>query len=142
MPTGIKITDIACLAGIIEGEGSIMYDTEKRNVGYHIWRLTITNTDVFIINKCTRILNLLNVRHNIVTTKIRPGRNKPCHHIEVCSLSHIQAVIEQIIPYMIGEKRGKALLMLMQKPKKRSDGKNTNATKYVEPTEKQTLLFH
>jgi hypothetical protein len=146
MPLCVSKTDMAWFTGIMEGEGSILYHPNKHGkVGYHIWRIQVVNTDTAILKKCTNILDKLNIHYTFQKLKKYESSvvksNKYCFQVGIFRLAHIQFLIEQMLPYMVGDKKRNALLLSMLKPKTRIDGKPTNSCKHIKDKNEQLKLF-
>jgi hypothetical protein len=120
----IKKTDLAWLAGLVDGEGSIGFYSHKEVLKrkYHVVRyrptLHIANTDCLIINEAEHIVQ------SILSLKPLPKitykmQNKPRYHvcfmIRVQDKSNVLKVLEAIEPYLIGKKAQAQLLINMLK---------------------------
>lgn len=111
-----KETDLAWLAGIIDGEGSILLGSKGHfgefkgfhgiNIGASIY---VTNTCANIINKCDEIIRSLNVNCRIAT-KPPTTRGHVVFRIELCKMANIKILLEAIMPYLVS-KIGQAKLV-------------------------------
>lgn len=118
----MKETDLAWLAGIMDGEGNIGFyaHNEVLKRRYHVIRyrsvLHFTNSDCLIINEVERIIL------EILKPKIRPRimyelKNKPrshiCYVVRIQDKTNVLKVLEAIEPYLIGKKAQAQLLLKM-----------------------------
>lgn len=116
--------EIAWLAGIIEGEGSLGLNASKRkdrsSVKIHVV-VRIYNTDAGIISKCVEILKGLNVGHYIQERNLGPtlkinGKDykarDPILEIQVKKFQDAYILLQKIRPWMFGDKHLRASLML------------------------------
>ncbi len=104
---------LAWLAGIIDGEGSLMIPRYHRNgnprYGY---RVSISNTNVSIINRCKEILDVLQIKYcNYTQDRGKDGlRRKITHQIHITNKKGILITLENIIPLLVGKKKQAELL--------------------------------
>jgi hypothetical protein len=120
--------EIAWLAGIIEGEGTLCMSMWTR-ASYAIDRrpkiglqIKIYNSDAGIIRKAAAILELLAVgfhlREREMPPMARPGGQgeyaptAPMLTLTISRLSSVNSVLEAIRPWLFGEKSARADLML------------------------------
>lgn len=119
--------EIAWLAGIIEGEGSLMMSLWQRNerggqkpkVGLTV---KIYNSDAGIIRKAASILELLAVGYHLKERDMPPmakaggdghyAPTAPMLTLTISRLSFVAAVLRAIRPWLFGEKAARADLML------------------------------
>lgn len=121
-------TRLAWLAGIIEGEGSITLNVRRKKwrgwngVGIDLG-IQVVNTDAYIIEECVAIIEgIVGVAPKICERNAIPARyttdgtiwkqNRQMLAIHVSKMSHIKAIIENLMPYMIGEKKARARLIV------------------------------
>ena len=134
----MKDTDLAWLAGIWDGEGSVMlYSRPVRESKLQITpALEVTNTDIHIMNKVREILE--NLGCNFSYTERTPGKS---HHKVAFSLrtqnaKYIKTTLEAMLPYLIGNKKayGETLLSFVSKRLLKADaaGKPLKHTPYDE----------
>jgi len=99
-----RLTDIACLAGIFDGEGSIIFNImKKRNevyIGFHI-----TNFDILLLNKCRRIFQeILNRQIKLYKKKIYSKStvksNLDCFTIDFRRREDVYKVLNLLVPYL------------------------------------------
>jgi hypothetical protein len=112
----IKDTDVAWLAGIIDGEGNIGFETRSK-VGSNITcRLVVTNTDVAIINNVKRIyseIGIINYCNKRKRNQRKDGYvRRVCYDLQVHRLRELKVILEIIIPYLVGQKKDRAELAL------------------------------
>jgi hypothetical protein len=104
----VKETDLAWLAGIIDGEGCIRITQEKRNPRmYYYARVTVTNTDARILNK---VDSLFPGSLYQLTSKTRGSKDRPCF-TWMRENMHAGEVLRAVLPYLVG-KRDQAELAL------------------------------
>jgi len=130
--------ELAWLAGIIEGEGSISMNARKKSwngwngIGVDV-NITIANTDSGIIYKSVGIFRKLGVEPKILEKDCNPivGANGRTYHnpekvimyISVGKFASAHSILTAIIPFMAGQKLNRAKLMVefigrrMSKPK-------------------------
>ncbi len=124
MPNYTK--DIAWLAGIIDGEGCIMFRPLKKS-GYHQCRLSISNTDEGILNEVKRILGEWLVFYTIALT-IKEHR-KPIYQIEVNRQAEVCFVLAQVGPFLKSIKRERIKIVLDYMNEKDILGRKKNTRK-------------
>lgn len=113
-------TDLAWLAGIWEGEGSILlYSRPKSNNTIQITpNVTMTNTDVSIVNKARKIIEEMgcNFSWREYTPKGKDSYKK-CFKISSAHAGNIQIFLEHILPFMYGLKKayGETLLAFVSR---------------------------
>lgn len=116
---------IAWLAGIIEGEGTLMMglwrrsEDRKPKVGLQV---KIYNSDAGIIRQAALILELLAVGHHLkerdMPPMLKPGGEghyapvAPMLTLTVSKLDAVHKVVTTIRPWLFGEKAARADLML------------------------------
>lgn len=113
-------TDLAWLAGIWEGEGSILlYSRPVNENRMQITpSVTVTNTDVVIMNKVRKIVESLGC--NFSWREYRPkgkASYKLCYRLSSSHAENIKKFLEAVLPYMHGEKKayGETLLSFVTK---------------------------
>ena len=125
MPSKI---DVGWLAGILDGEGCITLWLSPKN-GFHTCRVTITNTDMGILDEVRRIYS----EWQIFYTQRLVGVNghKPCFYIEVNRKMECQFLLKQLLPYLKSDnKRARAKDFLQYvKTYQRRDGKKSSCKK-------------
>lgn len=128
--------DLAWLAGILDGEGSVCL---YKNKGHYISNVVVTNTDDDILTEVERILQSLSILYRICsanTAKMVQDKPhlKPCYHITINRQLEQKGLLEYLLPYIRGEKKGKALRLIEWIDNhKRPDGKaSSRQKKFVE----------
>lgn len=106
-------TDIAWLAGIVDGEGSVQLMNCKD--GQHLKpRLSVVNCDISIINRCRLIaMDVLNDRTFSVYVNKRYGEfnKRTTFHISIDDGQLILKMLIQLLPYLTGKKRQAELIV-------------------------------
>jgi hypothetical protein len=107
-------TDLAYLAGIIDGEGwiGLQKRLDRRWVTYKP-ALRITNTDPNIINRVYEIWEGLGVSGHIYENTQDPSvsNGKTIMNLQLNKQSVIKTVIEAVIPFLVG-KKARAIMLL------------------------------
>lgn len=126
-----KDTDLAWLAGIIDGEGSILLGSKGhrgKHLGYHGLQIGatihVTNTCGNIISKCEEILDTLGVSFH-VADKTTPSNKTQVWRIDISKMSEIQTLLEAIMPFLIS-KIGQAKIVhrfVVRRQEKKSGGR-------------------
>jgi hypothetical protein len=105
----ITSEDLAWLAGIIDGEGTIaVYDYHHTTRCQRVVRLFIYNTDLGIVSECERILKDLDIFYTMWTDM----RGKPCYHVRVCRIKDMLRLCGLIKPYIKADSRKAAIQRL------------------------------
>lgn len=103
-------TELAWLAGIWDGEGSIFFQTQaKRQLTPYI---SMDNTDPHIIAEAFRILKDLGIVLHINETAGKKDSTRTVYRIATARHEYIKVFIENVGPFLKGEKKSKANLML------------------------------
>lgn len=104
--------DIAWLAGIFDGEGSIGMYPMRTRPGRFLLGATITNTDSAILDKIERIYQSLGIdsRRHLKVAWLKPHitsfqSRKPCYEIVVRRRLDIEKLLKLIQPILVGEKQ-------------------------------------
>lgn len=100
-------TDLAYLAGIIDGEGWV--GLQKRfDKKWWVYKpaLRVTNTDPNIINRVYEIWEAVGVSGHIYENEQNPSvsNGKQIMNLQLNKKIDIQRVLEHIIPYLVGKK--------------------------------------
>lgn len=111
-------TDLAWLAGIWEGEGSILlYSRPVNDKRIQITpSVTVTNTDIHIMNRVRKIVESLGC--NFSWRQYRPKKGtRDCYRYSSAHAHHIKVFLENILPFMVGEKKaaGETLLAFVSR---------------------------
>jgi LAGLIDADG-like domain len=109
----LEITDLAYVAGIIDGEGSIsvfLNSQKGAKCGFtFIPCLTIVNTNLQMLQRVQKIFALLGARSRIRLMPHRP-RRRDCYRMCQYSAYQIMKILPYVIPYMIVKRRSAELL--------------------------------
>lgn len=113
----VSNTDIAWLAGMIESEGSISFQTYLRKNGNIciVPFVRMTNTDVKIIKEFLRICEGINVKatdYMRVNLNKNIFSNKDCCNIRIEKMERVVNLINLIVPYMKSFKKKNASVVL------------------------------
>ena len=104
--------ELAWLAGILDGEGSIVMGFEKKRRLFNPM-VHICNTDAGIVAECQRILADLKC---VVSIKLHPRSSsfgkRPLTRMQVSSHASVARVLEALLPYLRSIKRARAEGML------------------------------
>ena len=104
---------LAWLAGIIDGEGSLMIPRYHRNGNIRYgYRVSISNTNMLIINQCREILDILKIKYcNYTQDRGNDGlRRKITHQVHITNRKGILVFLEKIIPHLVGKRKQAELL--------------------------------
>lgn len=121
----VKDTDLAWLAGIIDGEGSVSMSLGKN--GYYNPMVHVVNTDMAIIDAVADIYNRMGARFHFHVRKINHLGKRPVACLQISSGPELEKFLPQIIPYLRSVKARKASAMLefvKSRNPKRNAGKN------------------
>lgn len=109
-------TEIAWLAGIVDGEGSINArwirgSAPKGQYNHVACRVQICNTDMKIMDECQRIVQLIcHKKHSIRDMRMTyqaQARNR-CFAMEIAAQRLVWILLETLTPYLIGNKKDQA----------------------------------
>jgi len=114
-----SLTDLAWLAGIIDGEGWIGFSLAKddRSKGRRTvvvkTEIKINNTDHEIIAKCYRIWKQIGVNpyYREYSYKVKSYR-KPVYEVATKHMTGVQKLIKATLPFLTGNKLERAYLIL------------------------------
>lgn len=103
----LKDTDLAYLAGIVDGEGWIGLQKRllKQWVTYKP-ALRVTNTDANLINRIYEIWEMIGVSGHIYENEMSPSvpNGKQIMNLQLNKQSDILKVLDSIIPYLVAKK--------------------------------------
>lgn len=107
-------TDVAWLAGIVDGEGHIglSYNNQKRGIMTCRFDVQIVNTDYELIDKVVSIVRKMGINPHIrerVHKKSSWATNKI---VTISRLPNIEKFLDALLEYLTGVKKEKAKLML------------------------------
>lgn len=100
---------LAWLAGIWDGEGTLMIHYTNRN--YYVGRATLTNTSVIMINEIVKILDDYGIKGHIFLEDRKVKNHKKCYHLTINKLLNVKKLIELMSPYLIVKKAHSELLL-------------------------------
>lgn len=108
-------TDLAWLAGIIDGEGSITFQVTKRKTGNLVIVpfISVTNTDEGIIQRIMDILDNIGVgfKASWIIDKNHPKYLKRCN-IKIDRYARVKGFIPMVYPYLSSVKKYNAEVVL------------------------------
>ena len=106
--------ELGWFAGMLEGEGCITFFKQRRRNGKFdiITGAQITNTDINIINKLVEILNKCNLSWYVRNKKVYSKNHSQCYYVETRQQEMLKKSLYLFIPYMYGNKKSKASLVL------------------------------
>jgi len=103
---------LAWLAGIIEGEGCFSINQAGKDRNYFVYCISITNTDSVLLNQCSEILKEINVDNRVVRRNIQIENRRTRYDLKVEGIDKLILTINAIMPYIFGQKKAQAELML------------------------------
>lgn len=130
--------EIGWLSGILEGEGSICLQVNRRKDRTQVLRVTpkviITNSDKLLIEKCVEILTKLGIGKYVMHTAPNNGSftnsTKDMTYIHISGLKRVKKLLETLKSCLYGEKQHRLnrLLKFINRRLEKSDstGKKTN----------------
>jgi len=103
---------LSWLAGIVEGEGcfSLCKADDKRK--HFVFNISITNTDLMILNECISILKNIEVETHLHQRKVYFTHRKVGYNLVINGIDNLIKTLNAIIPYLIGQKKSQAILMV------------------------------
>lgn len=123
----LKSIEKAWLAGLVEGEGSIILSKFNRKTrkptraGEFNVRLALYNGDVTLIERVQELYLRLGVNPYISGDK--RGKHRVCYQIVLNRFGNVGVVLKVLIPYLVGEKLAKAKIALrFLEAKRQNDG--------------------
>ena len=103
---------LAWLAGILEGEGSLALNKAGNKRKHFVFSISITNTDLMILNECVSILKNIGVETHLHKRKVYFENRKIGYNLNINGIDNLIKMINAIMPYLIGQKKSQANLML------------------------------
>jgi hypothetical protein len=106
-------TDLAWLAGIIDGEGWIglqKHIVPKNKCVAYSPHFRVTNSDLNIINRTQEILNSIGLNPYLKQQLHIEGR-KTVYHLNLHKQANLKVIYEAVLPYLVG-KKARAEMML------------------------------
>jgi hypothetical protein len=115
--------ELGWFAGMLEGEGCITFFKQARSRGGFdiITGIQITNTDINIINALLEILKKCELSWHVRNKKVYSKNHSECWYVEVRQQKMIKKSLEIFIPFMFGNKKAKAKLVLDYLSKRERD---------------------
>lgn len=123
----VKPEDVGWLAGIIDGEGSILFNKPKGIYANKIlYSIYIVGTDMSLLKKCERIINQLiesnGKKYNLAVKRYKQGifkTNKQTYVIQIWRQESLRQLLEAVLPHLTEKYLKSArLLNFLQKHKK------------------------
>lgn len=123
----MKAIDLAYLAGIIDGEGTLTvthWDRKRRGkkkgiIKYLTPRLTISNTSMILMNESRRILEEICCVNVSKSNHVKKQKKhyKQCYQFAVSGKPNILKVVNLILPYLkVKKKHGELLKEFCELP--------------------------
>ena len=107
--------ELAWLAGIMEGEGTFsIYHQKRKGTAPDQLRavISLTNTDPYLINKAFSIFQSMGVEMHIHEYDNKKGSTRTVYDMQTAKHTNVKLVCELLAPYLFGEKRAKAEMLL------------------------------
>ena len=111
--------DYSWLAAIVNGEGSIGLNKiwsvppKRQRRRYFSPRVAVvSNTDPAIVVRCIEILKSMDVHSYYLQEKEATENHKALFTLRVDRMQDIKTILENIVPYMVGEKKARGQLVL------------------------------
>jgi len=98
----MKETQLAWLAGLIDGEGSIILSQQRD--GTMNTYLVITNTNVDILNNAEKIYQEFGINPHWYEKKNYRSHHNKSFNLQITRLKQINLVLKAILPYLIGKR--------------------------------------
>lgn len=98
-------TDLAYLAGLWDGEGSItiFVARERNKTDKLVPTLVLVNTNAHIIAKAMRIIEALGARLHVFE-RPESKKHKGCFQLTTRNMQHIEKILSAMLPYLEGKK--------------------------------------
>ena len=106
---------LAWLSGIVESEGCFTMCKASVNLNkrkHFTFCISITNTDLMILNECISILKNINVETHLHKRKIYFEHRKIGYNLNINGIDNLIKTFNAIMPYLIGQKKSQANLLL------------------------------
>jgi len=104
----VSESEMGWLAGIIDGEGCIHIDLDPRGNAHP--SITITNSNVLIIERALEIWHKIGIGARVTTRRINHPKHSPVKDVMVIGYKRLKPALIAIMPYLIG-KADEALLL-------------------------------
>lgn len=135
----MRIDKINWLVGILEGEGSLCMCKGHRNrngwdLRHFNITIAITNTDLLILSECKIIIDGITGGNCKIRDKAdKKNKGKKCFNLVVEGFAILTILLKRITPYIIGEKKAQAELILQfLKRRELVKGNKKKSPKYTE----------
>lgn len=130
--------ELAWLAGIMEGEGTFSIYHQKTNTkgavnGCLRATVSVTNCDPYLINECFRIFKNMGIELFMHQYDNKKGSTRTVYDLQTSKQTYVKIICETLLPYLVGEKKPKAEMLLRFVTKRIENiknGKNGPATPY------------
>ena len=135
--------DLAWLAGIIDGEGCLSVDVKMAANGkmYIMPKVRVINTDVRMIQKCSRIYAELNIVYYYNINKKRKDHYKDQLAIIVSSQGSSVKVLKAIIPYLANKQEIAGVMVeIIELVQSLPKGGNTSSYNYINDESFKALM--
>lgn len=130
----MKETDLAWLAGIIDGEGNIQISTKKASNGksYLVSKIRVSNCDMRMTKKISEIYCDLNLTFFYSLMNKNNPNWKTGMNIEIASQKTSLKLLKLVFPYLVNKQRlAKILIDLLEAIKVYPKGGNTSSYNYL-----------
>lgn len=130
-----KETDLAWLAGFMEGEGSFLIAHQRRNkrdAPQLRAGIDVSNTDPALIVKANKIFSDMGVNMHVREYTNKKGSTKPVFQISTARADYVKTICESLYPYLFGEKKARVDLVLNFVNSRLEKKKEEYAPKYSE----------
>lgn len=105
----MHIQKLSWLAGIIDGEGCITIETDRK--GFFRTIITVTNNNPYLIQEVSKIYSELNLRFFYLLKKRSNPKHKETLVIRVFGLGSCRKLLESIYPFLVGKKELAKLML-------------------------------
>lgn len=103
---------LAWLAGILDGEGSVsVRDKACGNKIYHVFKISIGNTDSVLLEEVCSVLNSIGVTYQITLRRWKNPKWRDMFYVLVCSRDVVFRLLELLLPWLTA-KHTRAWLVL------------------------------
>lgn len=110
-------TDLAWLAGIMEGEGTFAIYCQRVNLkgakkGLLRGTISVTNTDPFLMNRCLSIFEQMGIHMYMHSYDNKKGSTRTVYDLQTSKQVYVKIICEKLLPFLFGEKKAKAEMLL------------------------------
>ena len=74
--------------------------------------ISLTNTDPYLINKAYEIFKAIGIEMHIHEYKNKKGSTRPVYDMQTAKQTDVKTACEALLPYLFGEKKAKAEMLL------------------------------